>query len=186
MPNLMEMRWPAVLVSLVVSLGLLFGGYRLVQHQTVEAPMDVALRAISGLQTYTWQSGAARRLQLELKPGARLGDTYAAVAAVLENLEPGSRIAIDIKDTRTPELQALYDQVHLAVQEAIQTGHYTDMAARVDALAKQAHATATVTMDAQHVFVSLAQGDNHWLHAVVARPPSVADVLLQGVNHNDW
>lgn len=184
MPNLLEMRWPVVLISLVVSLGLLFGGYKLVQHQTVQAPMDVALHAIDGVQSYAWKDGEIRHLQLTLRPGARLGQTYAAVAQVMQELEPGENVRIDVLDDRTPGLQVLCDQANLAVQEGIQTGHYTEMAQQVAALGQKAGVQASVTVDDRHLFVTLQQ-DGHRLLEVVRRPDP-QQAILQGVSSSAW
>lgn len=184
MQNMMEMRWPVVLVSLIVSLGLLFGGYKLVQQQTVVAPLDVALHAIAGVQSYTWTDASdGRHLTLMLSPDASLGQTYTAVVKTVRALAPNDTVVVDVKDDRSPALQALYDQVNLAVQEGMQTGHYLDMADHVTALATKANAKATVTVDGGHVYVSLEQG-GHRLLSVVQRPQP--DGLSQGVSSNAW
>ncbi len=159
----------ALLVFLViVGLGL---GIRYLHQQTrVIDPLTVQLQQIPGISSTNIQQhmiGGARTLvALQLEADASLGTVFPRVYQTLAS--GGGAYAIQVQDSPTAAILALFQQMQIAVEEAIVTGEFTALSDRVETLARAADVEWDLGLDREFIYLSLTAEDGN-LRRVIRR-----------------
>ncbi len=156
--------------ALAVTVAVLVAGQLLWQKYAVARPLDAGLQGIPGVAAASWEEGKNGDLTINVTLGSvdNLAKTYGQIGATAKTILGRPPARINLADSRTPELEALYYGIHLYIQEAIFTGNFAAMAERVDAKARAAGADAGVYVDAANVYVQLAR-EGAALYAVIPR-----------------
>jgi hypothetical protein len=163
--------------ALAVTVVVLVAGQLLWQKYAVARPLDAGLQGIPGVAAASWEESRNGDLTINATLGSvdNLAKTYGAIGATARSILGRPPTRINLADSRTPELEALYFGIHLYIQEAIFTGNFAAMAERVDAGARAAGADARVYVDAANVYVQLTR-QGAALYAVVPRHEAQREV----------
>jgi len=179
--NLQQWRWPVLMVSFGLTLGLLFGASLLIKTHTVDSPIEALLRAspVVANETLTHQ-GDRIAITVTLKNTDDLQRDYTALSDAVRKVAGDTPFTMKVADGRTPELEALDRRLNLYVQEALSTGHFAQMADQVTAEAAKAGAQASFTVDTNRLYLSIKSG-GAYLYDVVDRPQtSPTQTVLKG------
>lgn len=177
--NLQNLRWPVVVVTLVVALGVLFAGGFLVKSRTVNDPLAALYTASPAVEDFTIQeSKDGFHITLKLSETVDLAQAYGELAEDTARLLAGTDYDLQVTDGRTPALEETERRVNLYVQEALATGQFAAMADRVEEEALQAGQTARVAVDSQRVYVELREEDGY-LYSVTERSNTLSNYLQQ-------
>lgn len=168
--NLRGLRWPRLVLSLALSLGLLIGGAALFQRQSVERPLVGALTARPGVENVELlrrDHGTVVRVRL-----ARIDNLqreYEAIERAAHGVRGLGPFRIELVDRRDAVLEAAYYRFHFALQEANATGRFVQMAEQLQSAAREAGIEEPrVYVSAERIYVSLYHGDRY-LYEVVPR-----------------
>lgn len=172
-------RLTVVLAAIILTLAVLGGGQFLWQRYAVDKPLANALNNIDGIASFKVDSNnkisGAAKLYISLGDVKNLQKTYQAVyegaAAVLGD----SKFSVVIKDNRTPELEQVYYNVHLFVQEGIATGKFAPMAEQIVQRAAVNGVEAQVYVDSVNVYLGLKKADAG-LYEIIPRHVSQPEV----------
>jgi hypothetical protein len=158
-------------IALAVTVAVLVAGQLLWQKFAVARPLGSGLQGIAGVTAAGWDESKTGEITINVTLGNvdNLAKTYGEIGETAKTILGKRPARINIADSRTPELEALYHAVHFHLQEAVATGNFSAMADRVDAKARAAGAEAKVYVDARSVYLQLHKAGAS-LYAVVPRP----------------
>lgn len=178
--NLQNVRWPFILVGLMVTLGMLFGGDYAWGNHTVDEPLKTLYTSSPAVASFAVENGkAGRTISVKLHKVPDLATVYRDLDKNTGKLLGDAVYTITIEDSRTPALEAVWSRLNLYVQEALMTGNFAEMADRVGAEAGAHQMQAHVSVDSERVYIQLEQGDAV-LYEVLARPTNRTDALEGG------
>ncbi len=157
-------------IALAVTVAVLVAGQLLWQKYAVARPLGTGLQGIPGVTAANWAENKNGDITINVTLGSvdNLAKTYGEIGETAKTILGKRPAAINLTDSRTPELETLYHAVHFHLQEAVATGNFSAMADRVDAKARDAGAQARVYVDARSVYLQLHKADAA-LYAVVPR-----------------
>lgn len=176
--NLKRDNWFTFVAALAVTVAVLVAGQLLWQKYAVARPLDAGLRGIAGVTAASWEEGKNGDLTINVTLGNNvdnLAKTYGAIDDTAKRILGRRPANVILADSRTPELESLYYDLNLPVQEGIFTGNFTAMADRIAAKARAAGAGAKVTVDAANVYIQLTR-QGAALYAVVPRADAAREV----------
>jgi hypothetical protein len=169
--NSRKNAWLTGVVALVTTLLVLFGGQTIWHTFAVAKPLDKAFDGIDGVQSVAWdkeKDDKAVVLRVTLGHTTNLQTTYTTVQERAKSVLGKSAFQISLQDSRTPELEQFYHDLHFHIEEAIVTGRFGDMADKINDKAKTTGVEAHVYVDAQNVYLQLTQGESE-LYTVTPR-----------------
>lgn len=155
-------NWLLSAAVVVLTLAILAGGQMAWQKFAVAQPMDKLLTSIDGVAKASWEEGKKDdvvQIYITLANVKNLAKTYGAISDGAKRILGSRPYRVTIADTRTPELEQFYYQIHYHIQEAIFTGNFSLMAEKVQKLSADAGITAQVYVEAKVVYVQLAKGE---------------------------
>jgi hypothetical protein len=161
---LSRLRLVPILIVLVISLAVLFGGWQAYRHYNVVGPLQMNLEKIQGVQTVNIDGGTKNTIVVRLSKVADLQTTYDSISSAISDAA-GTTVNIRIEDNRTSTLISDYEQLQPILFQGLAQGNYTTMIHNVEAAGNNAGVQTRVTMDDKHVFIQLAK-DGHYLYKV--------------------
>ncbi len=186
------MRLTIILTTLALTLAILFGVKWLYQDQALDRPLARAVGAVPGVtETAIAQSGDSLQVRVKVADTPEIETLVAGLWRAIDAVEGGRKVELLISDSRNPVLQEVYYDFHFFLQEAVATGRYSELPARlaqVAATGKVARARVYVAPD--YVYVQLHQGDAS-LYEIVPRDPGqsvpgVAETVTRSVIVRPW
>jgi hypothetical protein len=171
--NLQQMKWPAMLIAMAVTLSVMFGGSMLMKSRTVDEPLRTFYAADPSVASYVWEHTATGyAITVRLKETTDLQTVYLQLDSGTKKIMKGSPYTITIEDQRSAPLVQVAQQMNLYVQESLATGQFTTMADRVALEASKVGATGKMSVDSERVYLTV-QDSSGYLYSVVERPKSV-------------
>lgn len=162
--NWKDYKLSHLVVASCVTLAVLLAGQYLWHNYAVAKPLGKALDNINGVENAVWQkkSGNSESVTIDitLKNAANFAATYKELNETAAQMLGHNKFQIKIHDHRTPELEQLYYDLHVYLQEAIATGNFSLMQERVRTAAARQGATATVYVDTDSLYLTLAKGND--------------------------
>jgi len=177
--SLRGVRPLVVVLALVVTLGLLFGARWLYHRRTVSEPLAQAVGAVEGVQEVkVVQENDRLIVRARVGPTPRLEELVASIGRSLEQARVPEQVELVLSDTRTPELEAAFYDLHFFLQEAVTTGRYSELPARVNGLAEEGRVDrGRVFVSTDCVYVQLELGGS-CLYEVIPRPAPSGELSL--------
>lgn len=174
------MRWPVLVTTMIITLAVLFTAGYLLKTRTVDEPLEALLNASPLVESHaTLRFGDRREITVTLKDTPDLERAFTTLDREVRQIVKGAPYALKIADHRSATLEATFRRVNLFVQEALVTGHYADMAQRVEHEAAQSGATARLSVDQDHIYLQL-KGADGYLYSVIERPKPAASAAPEG------
>lgn len=167
--NLQNLRWSVIVVSMVLTVSVLFGAGYLLQSRGVEAPLRNRLAASPVVESLRLEQRAeTREVVVLLRETDHLPKAYSELRGEVDRALRGPDYRIRLEDRRTPELEQALRRFDLYLHEAASTGRFAEMAGRVESEAEQAGITARVWVDSQRIYLQLHK-DGAYLYSVLER-----------------
>lgn len=171
-----NLRWPVVAAVMIVTLAALFGAGFLLKNQTVEQPLQMLYAGSPAVESYEVERMSdGYEITVKLKETPDLAAAYQDLHKQTQKIMKEVPFQLKLEDKRSPELEQAFSRINLFVQEALATGHFAEMADRVEEEAAKAGLTARFNVDESRVYVQLHDKDA-FLYSVSQRTP---DLKLQ-------
>lgn len=190
--NLKGMRLTIILATLALTLAILFGVKWLYQDQALDRPLARAVGAVSGVtETVIAQRGDILQVRVKASDTPEIETLVAGLWRAIDAVEGGRKVELLISDSRNPALQEVYYDFHFFLQEAVATGFYSELPARLaEVAATDKVARARVYVAPDYVYVQLHQGDAS-LYEIVPRDPGqsvpgAAETITRSVVVRPW
>ncbi|MFC4078035.1 hypothetical protein [Salinithrix halophila] len=175
-----SIRWPIAVVSLVVSLFLLFGGYFAYQKFQIESPMEKAISQTSHIRDYSLQIQPEKiTVRLMAKPSFSLQQDYIPLRRKLTDLADDRKLSLKLEDKAGGELKEAWNRMNFGVKEGIALQRYTQIPQAVSKEADTKGIRSHVMMDDRYLYIELRQG-NQWLYRVLPLHKPASEVKDNG------
>lgn len=162
-------------VALILTVAGLYIGQALWQNYSVDLPLDKALKVIDGVQQVTWDSGKNMNdtvnINILLDNTENIKDTYGELSDKIEETLKGRQYQLNISDTRSPELQQVYYDIHFYIEKSIVDGDFPLLDQKAQEKAASAGAEARVYVDRDNIYLQLTK-DDFSLYSITARTDS--------------
>jgi len=186
------MRLTIILATLALTLAILFGVKWLYQDQALDRPLARAVGAVPGvIETAIAQRGDSLQVRVKVSDTPEIETLVAGLWRAIDAVEDDRKVELLISDSRNPVLQEVYYDFHFFLQEAVATGFYSELPARLaEVAATDKVARARVYVAPDYVYVQLHQGDAS-LYEIVPRDPGqsvpgVAETVTHSVVVRPW
>ena len=159
-------------IALIITVAILYAGQAIWQNYAVDLPLDKALHGITGVEKVTWDDSSnindSINIYVALKNAENLQKTYHEISKKIEMTLKDKAYDLEITDSRSPELDKAYYEIHYFIQKAIVDGDFPFLEETVQKKAAAARASAKVYVDDRNIYLQLEK-DNHFLYSIVAR-----------------
>ncbi|MBO2943140.1 hypothetical protein JJQ72_03975 [Paenibacillus sp. F411] len=156
----MKLRIFPILLSVVVSASVLFGGWFLYRHYALQNPIAQVLSQYEGVNDS--QIDIKRNtvtLKLDLQPETDLRDLVSQIQKEGKSVIDQRELMIEVADHSSEVLNEWWDSAMLSVAQAMDNRQYTDIQTALNQLADQRpNLKAVAQIDDQNVYVSLSDG----------------------------
>ncbi|HCJ09552.1 MAG TPA: hypothetical protein DGR79_08380 [Clostridiales bacterium] len=158
--NFKGVRYPVVAVTLVVTLVFLFGARWVYQRQALDRPLEAAVLAVPGVEEVTvGQRQDVLLVRVRAGEVPHLEEFVADLWRAVEAVQEGAAVELEISDSRSERLQNIFYELHFHVQEAVATGRFSELPARLEEVSAGTGLTrGRVFVGPEYVYVQLHQG----------------------------
>lgn len=158
------------LLTILVALAVLLGGYRYYSAAYVENPMVDKIEKISSVQSAQLEtSRSGMKLTVMMGKTDNIQAQYNQLEEVLQSYS-SKPYTIKVKDKRDQNLQSVYDDLQVYVYEALGKNDYVQLNEQLKKTADRERIVARVLLDGEHLYIQLEKGPNY-LYEVIDRLP---------------
>ncbi|MCI3920328.1 hypothetical protein MO973_08785 [Paenibacillus sp. TRM 82003] len=155
----MKLRLLPVVVTLVVSSSLLFGGWFVYQSVAMEDPFLKQVEAIEGVAGSHLDIGRTEAIvSVQLDETARLGEVYRNILKAGDESLGSRKVIVEAQGEASDALEAWWSKALFDVAQAMETKQYAMIPERLQALASDGM-TVETEMDDTNVYISLKDGE---------------------------
>lgn len=138
-------------ISMVLTLGVLFGGQRLYQSTVVESPLMSSLGSIEGV-SHARIEGNTVTVQLNGRSDLMtVYQTLVTKATAALGHAPSNVVVVSHPDSA---LSTLASNVQFVVAQGEATGQFVTMKNTIEKMANQQHVESNLQLNAQHLFLT--------------------------------
>lgn len=165
-----NIRFPIIIVALALTLGFLFGARWLYENQSLARPLEEALRAVRGVSDVALKDESAGLLvKVRVGDVPQLETLVSDIWQAVDSVGPSGNVNLELTDSRTQALQDVYYNFHFFLQEAMATGRYSELPARLKEVASAGGVDRyRVFVAPDYVYLQLHQGDAN-LYEIIPR-----------------
>lgn len=133
-----NLRWPVVLVTLVLTVLCIYGVNYWRQQRFIDEPLMESLLKVDGVEDVEInnekQRNSVTEVSISLQEVENLSKTYREIEGILDLTYMQGSYRIVILDKRDPYLESLYDRIHYTLMEGERRGNYGNMNREVSLL----------------------------------------------------
>lgn len=154
---------PAVL-SLVITLLVLFGGWSLYEWFQVKQPIRSLLEQEQHITDYDIHATPKNvSVELQVKPNFTLTGDYLGLLARMKELSGRNNVTVTLKDDPDSSLLKKWNELYFIVAEGIERSEYQTMLTQLQQYPLGQNVQLQVAMDREHLYVWLQQSDEQTL-----------------------
>lgn len=181
-------RLTIIVFALALTLGLLFGGRWLYESQALSRPLEAVVAGVPGVTDVTLADQGGRFvIHVRLGQAQKLEDVVAQLWRAIDTVDEQAPVELRVSDLRNQAVENAYYDFHFHLQEAVATGRYADLPARLAEVAAANRLTyERVYVGPEYVFVQLHQGEAA-LYEILPRPsaePGIGSDESYGTHRN--
>lgn len=175
-----EYRLAVILLVIILTVAILFGGYSLYTVYGIEKPVEKSLASIHSVSTVQVEKEKDQyTVQVKLGPVDNLQTAYAGMEKAAAHRLAKDSYQFKIVDYRNRRLNDLYGHLQLAVQQAIAKNEFVWLDSLLAQETSELGMQYRLMVDDQHLYVQI-QDKNHYLYEIVKRPEPTSN-LTPGV-----
>ncbi|MGO4494489.1 hypothetical protein AB4114_01070 [Paenibacillus sp. 2RAB27] len=157
----MKLRVLPVILSVIISAGVLFGGWFAYTSFAMENPLSHIINTVPGVTNSNMKLSSNQvDVELTLKPDANLRQVVELIKEEGSSIIGKRTVNITIKNQSSDKLDQWWSKALFEVAQAMETKHYADIPAT---LQKYANGVPTMNvdseMDEKNVYIRLTDGD---------------------------
>jgi hypothetical protein len=156
----MKLRLMPVIISVVVSAVVLFGGWFAYNSYAMEQPLtDIANKAPGVESSTTNLSSTQVLLELKLKQDANLREIVQQISKQGSSIIGQRELVVHVTGQSSPALDAWWSKALFDVAQAMETKQYANIPITLQAKAASVGGlTVDTQMDSKYVYVRLSEG----------------------------
>lgn len=158
----MKIKWAPLALTIVLSAGVLFGGWTAYRHFGVEQPLDRVAASIPGVQSAaTSMTSSQVTVNVKLKPEADLAEIYRKMKHDGADQIGGKKLMLNVESDTSSRLEKAWSYALFDVAEAMETKRYSGIRTTLEQLSKPFPGiTAQTDMDDDNVYIRLVDGES--------------------------
>ncbi|HOJ76725.1 MAG TPA: hypothetical protein PLZ08_10205 [Bacillota bacterium] len=154
-----------VVISFILTTGVLFGGQALATKLQVKNPLDQEMAKLNAVEKYTVEAeGDGLRVNLSLKQTKDLNLVMQQVQKNIETFHKKPVRSFNIVARSNPKLEEIRYQLSFYLEEALASGQYIQLMNALESY--QPSITAKVFLNADFVYLQLEDGNNYLYQAI--------------------
>lgn len=156
----MKLKITPIVVTLVASMLVLFGGWYMYQHVAIQSPMEKAVKRVAHVTDAKVNMNDQHvQLQLQVQPQVNLRELVQHVEVASQDLLGTRKLDIQFTNASSQALDDWWSKAMFAVAQAMENKQYKEIPQAL----KQASAAmptlhAEAEMDEHNVYISLTDG----------------------------
>ena len=156
----MKLRFVPIVLSVVISASVLFGGWFLYRQMAVQTPLNQVVSQYEGVKSSQIDiKQDTVSLKLDLEPETDLRGLVEHINKEGKSVIGKRQLKIEVVDHSSETLNKWWEDAMLSVAEAMDNRQYTDILSSLERLAKDSPGLkASAQIDDQNVYVSLSDG----------------------------
>lgn len=168
----MKIRIIPILVTLVLSVSLLFGGWYAYRQYAVDQPLNKIITGHNGVNDAKFTVDRSEvNVELDLQAGANVADIVKQIETQGKSIIANRTLNINFKDHSSAKLDQLWGQTLFTVAQAMENKQYTEIVSAMKNIEQaNENVTATAVIDDTNVYVTLSDG-NHSKYVILPRIP---------------
>lgn len=139
------------LISMVVTLGVLFAGLRVYHSQLVDTPLVSSLGSVQGVSQAHLQGST---VVVRMNPGSNLMTVYQSVVQKAAGTLGHAPKKVDIVSRPDAALDRIESNVPFVIAQGEATGHFVVMKSAIQKMAQKEGIAVTEQMDAHHLYLT--------------------------------
>lgn len=157
----MKLKIIPIVLAVVGSASVLFGGWFIYHSVAMENPLNQALENSVGVVQYQAKLGGKQTVfQVELSPQANLREIVHDIEKKNKEVAGNREAVINITSSTSPQLEEWWSKALFGVAQAMETSKYADIPADLERLSASSEGLSVQTeMDESNIYVSLTQGE---------------------------
>lgn len=166
----MGFKFQVAVAALILSLTLIFGAYELNNRLGLEKPIKTKIASIAGVEQVNLnKKNGLYEIGVKLKPVDNLPRKYQEISDVINTKLNSSEYQLKIVDRRNTKLQSAYDEIQLAIYQALDNNQYLWLEDQMQKETGRRGLSGQVFIDEERLYVEMRDGD-HFLYEVITRP----------------
>ncbi|MCL6458591.1 MAG: hypothetical protein K6T85_11355 [Gorillibacterium sp.] len=159
----MKLKLIPVLVALLVSSTLLFGGWFMYRGYAMESPLAEIIKHNNGVeQVETHFTNTTLRIDLKLTDEASIREIYQSITTEGASLIGGRTIQLNVDNQSSPAIDAWWSKALFNIAQAMETKQYADIPQVLEEKSTVFPTLKTSTeMDNVNVYIRLSDGKHH-------------------------
>ena len=156
----MKLRLVPVLLTALLSVALMFGGWFLYRQFAIQEPLQKIVDSYQGVnKSHISINRNQVTLKLDLQPGTKLRELVQYISTEGKSVIGNRSLTLDVEQHSSKELDEIWNQAMFSVAEAMESRKYTLIPAKLEQLKEQYKGiTATTEIDDNNVYVSITNG----------------------------
>ncbi|MBP1155309.1 MULTISPECIES: hypothetical protein [unclassified Paenibacillus] len=169
----MKLRLLPVVLSVLVSASLLFGGYFAYQSYAMESPLEKVVSAIPGVELEAIKlSGSEAELELKVAPGTSLREVYRNIQNEGRSTLGSRELKLKVVNEPSERLEQWWSSALFEVAQAMETKQYAQIPKTLEERsAKSEGVKAASEMDDKFVYITITDGNNS-KYVILPRTPA--------------
>jgi hypothetical protein len=159
----MSKQMKVVMISLVVTLIVLFSGYQGFQYFKVKKPIQDVLQEQVDISIVDMKiEPGITEVQVHAKPNYNFINDFPVVPEQLNEKLGQDKWKITFTNTQTAKIKEAWREMVFGVVEGINTGKYTLVQSTVRQVTEKYHLQYGLYLDDQYLYLSLRDGNKSW------------------------
>jgi K+-sensing histidine kinase KdpD len=156
----MKLRLIPIIISVVVSAVVLFGGWFAYNSYAMEHPLSDIVNKAPGVESSTTNFSSTQvMLELKLKQDANLREIIQQITKQGSSIIGQRELVVRVNGQSSPKLDAWWSKALFDVAQSMETKQYADIPLNLQAkAASEAGLTVDTQMDSKYVYVRLSEG----------------------------
>ncbi|MCJ8011042.1 hypothetical protein MUG84_04700 [Paenibacillus sp. KQZ6P-2] len=155
----MKLRPIPIVLTVVISAALLFGGWFLYRQTTMQGPLQNIAKDYKGVNNAQFDINHNQiNVKLDLKPDTNVSGLVNDITTEGKSVVGNRTLNFEFVDHSSDKLNHFWDTAMFSVAEAMDHKKYTDIPVKLQELAKDTGIKVQTEMDSKNVYISLSDG----------------------------
>ncbi|MEB3101307.1 hypothetical protein [Ferviditalea candida] len=156
----MKLRLLPIMISLIGTTVLLFGGWFVYQSVAMESPLSSIVRQLPGVEQASAEISASEiRIDLKLKQDASLREIMETIRKEGKSVIGDRKLNVVVTNPSTESLDRIWSGALFDVAQAMEKRNYSSIPDTLEALAeKYGNIRTSAEMDEENVYIRISDG----------------------------
>lgn len=157
-----EFRIITAVISLIVTLVILLGGYNLYNKYMVEKPLTTQLVALPTVKSAEIKKVDKEYLiQLQLEQVGNIQDSYTQIESTIKSKIKNDKYKIEIQDSGSKELSHFYNELQPVIYQGLSGRQYLWLDEQIKERSSDKGIKSRLYVDDQRVYLQLEDKDSY-------------------------